>query len=40
MNVFHRFRDEYAEIKIRSGRRQLSEAPQYNIFQILEVSRL
>jgi hypothetical protein len=39
MNFFQRFRDEYTEIKINSARRQLSEAPQYNIFQVLEVSR-
>lgn len=36
---FVRFRDEYLDIKTKSEQRQMSEAPQYNIFNILGVSR-
>jgi hypothetical protein len=39
MSDFLRFRDEYLEVKTKSDRRQLSEAPQYNIFNILGVTR-
>jgi hypothetical protein len=39
MSGFLRFRDEYLEVKTKSDRRQLSEAPQYNIFNILGVTR-
>jgi hypothetical protein len=36
---FSRLRDEYLQIKSESQQRQLSEAPQYNIFNILGVTR-
>lgn len=39
MSEFLRFRNEYLEEKTTSEKIQLSKAPQYNIFEILKVTR-